>query len=183
MWNLPWKKIVTVCVLHNRLTCIWCPQKATVSVAACMCDCSTQRVFNCTCSEFRLLCHFCWSRSVAVWMCSKEFGKCNSIILPYYTTLNTKLKGVKWSTIASPNTFCVGYLVLERFSNLRPLKVSFGVVIVDSFLFASPGFSASPTTPQPQNSQGLNVDFDSFFGNNGNANNLDSTGKHTLLPP
>ncbi|XP_055082838.1 phosphatidylinositol binding clathrin assembly protein a isoform X25 [Periophthalmus magnuspinnatus] len=35
------------------------------------------------------------------------------------------------------------------------------------------GFNASPT---PQNSQGLNVDFDSVFGNNTNANNLDSTG-------
>ncbi|KAM4620499.1 phosphatidylinositol binding clathrin assembly protein a isoform 2-T2 [Polymixia lowei] len=35
------------------------------------------------------------------------------------------------------------------------------------------GFSASPTQ-QPQNSRGLNVDFDSVFGNNGNANNLDS---------
>ncbi|XP_033833860.1 phosphatidylinositol binding clathrin assembly protein a isoform X10 [Periophthalmus magnuspinnatus] len=34
------------------------------------------------------------------------------------------------------------------------------------------GFNASPT---PQNSQGLNVDFDSVFGNNTNANNLDST--------
>ncbi|XP_026185106.1 phosphatidylinositol binding clathrin assembly protein a isoform X6 [Mastacembelus armatus] len=34
------------------------------------------------------------------------------------------------------------------------------------------GFTASPT---PQNSQGLNVDFDSVFGNNTNANNLDST--------
>lgn len=34
------------------------------------------------------------------------------------------------------------------------------------------GFNASPT---PQNAQGLNVDFDSVFGNNTNANNLDST--------
>uniref|UniRef100_A0A8C6WE17 Phosphatidylinositol-binding clathrin assembly protein n=1 Tax=Neogobius melanostomus TaxID=47308 RepID=A0A8C6WE17_9GOBI len=42
------------------------------------------------------------------------------------------------------------------------------------FCFISlPGFSASPT---PQNAQGLNVDFDSVFGNNTNANNLDSTG-------
>ncbi|XP_071317266.1 phosphatidylinositol binding clathrin assembly protein a isoform X18 [Trachinotus anak] len=36
------------------------------------------------------------------------------------------------------------------------------------------GFTASPTQ-QPQNSRGLNVDFDSVFGNNTNANNLDST--------
>ncbi|XP_056140150.1 phosphatidylinositol binding clathrin assembly protein a isoform X4 [Lampris incognitus] len=37
------------------------------------------------------------------------------------------------------------------------------------------GFSASPTTQQPQNSRGLNVDFDSVFGNNTNANNVDLT--------
>ncbi|KAM9847306.1 phosphatidylinositol binding clathrin assembly protein a isoform 2-T2 [Aulostomus maculatus] len=37
------------------------------------------------------------------------------------------------------------------------------------------GFTGSPTPQQPQNSQGLNVDFDSVFGNNTNANNLDST--------
>nr|XP_046265812.1 phosphatidylinositol binding clathrin assembly protein a isoform X13 [Scatophagus argus] len=38
------------------------------------------------------------------------------------------------------------------------------------------GFTTSPTPQQPQNSQGLNVDFDSVFGNNTNANTLDSTG-------
>ncbi|CAJ1064512.1 phosphatidylinositol binding clathrin assembly protein a isoform X7 [Xyrichtys novacula] len=38
------------------------------------------------------------------------------------------------------------------------------------------GFAASPTPQQPQNSRGLNVDFDSVFGNNTNANNLDGTG-------
>ncbi|TNN53182.1 Phosphatidylinositol-binding clathrin assembly protein [Liparis tanakae] len=37
------------------------------------------------------------------------------------------------------------------------------------------GYPASPTPQQPQNSQGLNVDFDSVFGNNINANNLDAT--------
>ncbi|KAG7237381.1 hypothetical protein INR49_032426 [Caranx melampygus] len=37
------------------------------------------------------------------------------------------------------------------------------------------GFTASPTPQQPQNSRGLNVDFDSVFGNNTNANNLDAT--------
>lgn len=37
------------------------------------------------------------------------------------------------------------------------------------------GFTASPTPQNPQNSQGLNVDFDSVFGNNANANNLDCT--------
>ncbi|XP_026229013.1 phosphatidylinositol binding clathrin assembly protein a isoform X2 [Anabas testudineus] len=40
------------------------------------------------------------------------------------------------------------------------------------------GFAGSPT---PQNSHGLNVDFDSVFGNNINANHLDSTG--TILKP
>ncbi|XP_053297011.1 phosphatidylinositol binding clathrin assembly protein a isoform X10 [Pleuronectes platessa] len=37
------------------------------------------------------------------------------------------------------------------------------------------GFTASPTPQQPQDSRGLNVDFDSVFGNNTNANNLDSS--------
>ncbi|KAM8741685.1 phosphatidylinositol binding clathrin assembly protein a isoform 1-T3 [Acanthopagrus schlegelii] len=37
------------------------------------------------------------------------------------------------------------------------------------------GFTASPTPQQPHNSRGLNIDFDSVFGNNTNANNLDST--------
>ncbi|XP_040005563.1 phosphatidylinositol binding clathrin assembly protein a isoform X6 [Xiphias gladius] len=37
------------------------------------------------------------------------------------------------------------------------------------------GFTASPTPQQPQNSRGLNADFDSVFGNNTYANNLDST--------
>uniref|UniRef100_A0A3Q0T3Q7 Phosphatidylinositol binding clathrin assembly protein a n=1 Tax=Amphilophus citrinellus TaxID=61819 RepID=A0A3Q0T3Q7_AMPCI len=45
-----------------------------------------------------------------------------------------------------------------------------------TFLFSSAGFTASPTPQQPQNLRGLNVDFDSVFGNNTNANNLDSTG-------
>ncbi|XP_077963403.1 phosphatidylinositol binding clathrin assembly protein a isoform X22 [Gasterosteus aculeatus] len=37
------------------------------------------------------------------------------------------------------------------------------------------GFTASPAPLPPQNSQALNVDFDSVFGNNVNANNLDGT--------
>ncbi|XP_008300275.1 phosphatidylinositol-binding clathrin assembly protein-like isoform X4 [Stegastes partitus] len=37
------------------------------------------------------------------------------------------------------------------------------------------GFTASPTSQQPLNSRGLNIDFDSVFGNNTNANSLDST--------
>ncbi|XP_033955759.1 phosphatidylinositol binding clathrin assembly protein a isoform X3 [Pseudochaenichthys georgianus] len=40
---------------------------------------------------------------------------------------------------------------------------------------ASAGFTASPTAQQQQNPQGLNVDFDSVFGNNTIANDLDST--------
>uniref|UniRef100_A0A3B5ALU9 Phosphatidylinositol-binding clathrin assembly protein n=1 Tax=Stegastes partitus TaxID=144197 RepID=A0A3B5ALU9_9TELE len=47
----------------------------------------------------------------------------------------------------------------------------------NSFLFASSGFTASPTSQQPLNSRGLNIDFDSVFGNNTNANSLDSTGR------
>ncbi|XP_023132265.2 phosphatidylinositol binding clathrin assembly protein a isoform X1 [Amphiprion ocellaris] len=37
------------------------------------------------------------------------------------------------------------------------------------------GFTASPTPQQPHNPRGLNVDFDSVFGSNANANNLDSS--------
>ncbi|XP_063750926.1 phosphatidylinositol-binding clathrin assembly protein-like isoform X4 [Eleginops maclovinus] len=37
------------------------------------------------------------------------------------------------------------------------------------------GFPTSPTAQQPQNSQGLNVDFDSVFGHNANANDRDPT--------
>ncbi|XP_066555564.1 phosphatidylinositol binding clathrin assembly protein a isoform X14 [Amia ocellicauda] len=48
------------------------------------------------------------------------------------------------------------------------------------------GFTASPT-PQPQTSRGLNVDFDSVFGNkSASANNLDSAGgilKPTVASP
>uniref|UniRef100_A0A674MT53 Phosphatidylinositol-binding clathrin assembly protein n=1 Tax=Takifugu rubripes TaxID=31033 RepID=A0A674MT53_TAKRU len=47
------------------------------------------------------------------------------------------------------------------------------VPVID--LFSTPRFPASPTPQQPQNSQSLNVDFDSVFGNNTNANNLEST--------
>ncbi|XP_033973200.1 phosphatidylinositol binding clathrin assembly protein a isoform X2 [Trematomus bernacchii] len=43
------------------------------------------------------------------------------------------------------------------------------------------GFTASPTAQQQQNPQGLSVDFDSVFGNNTIANDLDSTGD--LLKP
>uniref|UniRef100_A0A8C6S2S0 Phosphatidylinositol-binding clathrin assembly protein n=1 Tax=Neogobius melanostomus TaxID=47308 RepID=A0A8C6S2S0_9GOBI len=40
----------------------------------------------------------------------------------------------------------------------------------------TPLFHSEPlASPTPQNAQGLNVDFDSVFGNNTNANNLDST--------
>uniref|UniRef100_A0A669BXT0 Phosphatidylinositol binding clathrin assembly protein n=1 Tax=Oreochromis niloticus TaxID=8128 RepID=A0A669BXT0_ORENI len=37
------------------------------------------------------------------------------------------------------------------------------------------GFTASPAPQQPQNLHFINADFDSVFGNNTNANNLDST--------
>uniref|UniRef100_A0AAQ6AHE6 Phosphatidylinositol-binding clathrin assembly protein n=1 Tax=Amphiprion ocellaris TaxID=80972 RepID=A0AAQ6AHE6_AMPOC len=48
-------------------------------------------------------------------------------------------------------------------------------VFVLSCVFASSGFTASPTPQQPHNPRGLNVDFDSVFGSNANANNLDSS--------
>uniref|UniRef100_A0A7N5ZYK1 Phosphatidylinositol-binding clathrin assembly protein n=1 Tax=Anabas testudineus TaxID=64144 RepID=A0A7N5ZYK1_ANATE len=49
------------------------------------------------------------------------------------------------------------------------------------FLWTFIGFAGSPT---PQNSHGLNVDFDSVFGNNINANHLDSTDVlGTILKP
>ncbi|XP_076017331.1 phosphatidylinositol binding clathrin assembly protein a isoform X2 [Genypterus blacodes] len=60
-------------------------------------------------------------------------------------------------------------------SDLLDLQPAFQQPLLLSSSNTWAGFSASPTTPQPQNSQGLNVDFDSFFGNNGNANTLDST--------
>uniref|UniRef100_A0A8D3DWT5 Phosphatidylinositol binding clathrin assembly protein a n=1 Tax=Scophthalmus maximus TaxID=52904 RepID=A0A8D3DWT5_SCOMX len=52
------------------------------------------------------------------------------------------------------------------------------VVSVSNGIFslsASPGFTASPTPQQQQNSRGLNVDFESVFGNNTNGNIPDST--------
>lgn len=55
--------------------------------------------------------------------------------------------------------------------------MAYKYVNVWQFLFASLGFTASPAPQQPQNSRGLNIDFESVFGNNTNANNLDSTGK------
>ncbi|XP_030292992.1 phosphatidylinositol binding clathrin assembly protein a isoform X1 [Sparus aurata] len=67
--------------------------------------------------------------------------------------------------------------VLDSFSgpspyNTAPLFQSEPAAIAGLFR----GFTASPTPQQPQNSRGLNIDFDSVFGNNTNANNLDSTG-------
>uniref|UniRef100_A0A665TNY4 Phosphatidylinositol-binding clathrin assembly protein n=1 Tax=Echeneis naucrates TaxID=173247 RepID=A0A665TNY4_ECHNA len=47
-------------------------------------------------------------------------------------------------------------------------------ILTVCILLVSSGFTASPTPQQPQNSRGLNADFDSIFGNNANANNLDS---------
>ncbi|XP_030292998.1 phosphatidylinositol binding clathrin assembly protein a isoform X6 [Sparus aurata] len=66
--------------------------------------------------------------------------------------------------------------VLDSFSgpspyNTAPLFQSEPAAIAGLFR----GFTASPTPQQPQNSRGLNIDFDSVFGNNTNANNLDST--------
>uniref|UniRef100_A0A4W6DAC9 Phosphatidylinositol-binding clathrin assembly protein n=1 Tax=Lates calcarifer TaxID=8187 RepID=A0A4W6DAC9_LATCA len=64
----------------------------------------------------------------------------------------------------------------EVFGGIVLLPLVFFYCLDFSFsLLFSPGFTASPTPHQPQNSRGLNVDFDSVFGNNANANNLDST--------
>uniref|UniRef100_A0A669E369 Phosphatidylinositol-binding clathrin assembly protein n=1 Tax=Oreochromis niloticus TaxID=8128 RepID=A0A669E369_ORENI len=51
----------------------------------------------------------------------------------------------------------------------------------NSTIFFSAGFTASPAPQQPQNLHFINADFDSVFGNNTNANNLDSTGKFYVL--
>uniref|UniRef100_A0A673ATG9 Phosphatidylinositol-binding clathrin assembly protein n=1 Tax=Sphaeramia orbicularis TaxID=375764 RepID=A0A673ATG9_9TELE len=64
---------------------------------------------------------------------------------------------------------------IDLFSTPKILD-TYLVLIILCFVVGSPGFTASPTPQQPQNSRGLNVDFDSVFGNNTNANNLDSTG-------
>uniref|UniRef100_A0A667X6C9 Phosphatidylinositol-binding clathrin assembly protein n=1 Tax=Myripristis murdjan TaxID=586833 RepID=A0A667X6C9_9TELE len=77
--------------------------------------------------------------------------------------------------LASPNHF----IVLMSFCAGRQLEISAhpqSSSFSEVLLFASSGFSASPTPQQPQNPRGLNVDFDSVFGNNTNANNLDSAG-------
>uniref|UniRef100_A0A4W6DB75 Phosphatidylinositol-binding clathrin assembly protein n=1 Tax=Lates calcarifer TaxID=8187 RepID=A0A4W6DB75_LATCA len=79
-----------------------------------------------------------------------------------------------FSTPSSTNSML---LVLKNrvFQVSSVFLLHFWILMVSSLLF-SPGFTASPTPHQPQNSRGLNVDFDSVFGNNANANNLDSTG-------
>ncbi|XP_068455973.1 phosphatidylinositol binding clathrin assembly protein a isoform X10 [Clinocottus analis] len=60
-------------------------------------------------------------------------------------------------------------------SELLDLQPAFQQSLPPSTTNTWGGFPASPTQ-QPQNSRGLNVDFDLVFGNNVNANNLDATG-------
>ncbi|XP_068455974.1 phosphatidylinositol binding clathrin assembly protein a isoform X11 [Clinocottus analis] len=59
-------------------------------------------------------------------------------------------------------------------SELLDLQPAFQQSLPPSTTNTWGGFPASPTQ-QPQNSRGLNVDFDLVFGNNVNANNLDAT--------
>ncbi|XP_029303172.1 phosphatidylinositol binding clathrin assembly protein a isoform X17 [Cottoperca gobio] len=66
-------------------------------------------------------------------------------------------------------------------NELLDLQLAFQQSLPPSSTNTWGGFTASPTAQQPQNSRGLNVDFDSVFGNNINANELDSTGG--LLKP
>uniref|UniRef100_A0A8C8IUQ5 Phosphatidylinositol-binding clathrin assembly protein n=1 Tax=Oncorhynchus tshawytscha TaxID=74940 RepID=A0A8C8IUQ5_ONCTS len=53
----------------------------------------------------------------------------------------------------------------EMFGGKQHFSFYYGVFPQPSSVSSDPGFSASPT-PQPQTARGLNVDFDSVFGNN-----------------
>ncbi|XP_044077725.1 phosphatidylinositol binding clathrin assembly protein a isoform X1 [Siniperca chuatsi] len=74
-------------------------------------------------------------------------------------------------TTAQIETFITDSFCRPSPYNTTPLLQSEPPAIAGLFR----GFTSSPTLQQPQNSRGLNVDFDSVFGNNTNANNLDST--------
>lgn len=53
-----------------------------------------------------------------------------------------------------------------------------GVFFRSDLIFFNTGFSAPPAA-QPPSSTGLNVDFDSVFGNKSATNNTDSAGKRS----
>ncbi|XP_035481046.1 phosphatidylinositol binding clathrin assembly protein a isoform X14 [Scophthalmus maximus] len=61
-------------------------------------------------------------------------------------------------------------------SDLLDLQPAFQQPVPLSTTNSWGGFTASPTPQQQQNSRGLNVDFESVFGNNTNGNIPDSTG-------
>ncbi|KAM6911025.1 phosphatidylinositol binding clathrin assembly protein a isoform 2-T2 [Lycodopsis pacificus] len=75
-----------------------------------------------------------------------------------------------FSTPSSTNSTC------KAANELLDLQPAFQQSLPLSTTNTWGGFTASPTPQQPQNPQGLNVDFDSVFGSNVNANNLDATG-------
>ncbi|KAJ8347627.1 hypothetical protein SKAU_G00262160 [Synaphobranchus kaupii] len=89
-----------------------------------------------------------------------------------------------FSTPSSTNsTSKVGSDLLDLQPTFQPaLPISTGLPVANTW----GGFTASPT-PQPQTSRGLNVDFDSVFGNKAaSANNSDSAGgilKPTVASP
>lgn len=56
-----------------------------------------------------------------------------------------------------------------------------GVFFRSDLNFFNTGFSA-PSAAQPPSSTGLNVDFDSVFGNKSAAHNTDSAGKREVNP-
>ncbi|XP_042355179.1 phosphatidylinositol binding clathrin assembly protein a isoform X6 [Plectropomus leopardus] len=74
-------------------------------------------------------------------------------------------------TAAQLETFITDSFCGPSLYNTTPLFQSEPPAVAGLFR----GFTASPTPQQLQNSRGLNVDFDSVFGNNTNANNPDST--------
>ncbi|XP_078028324.1 phosphatidylinositol binding clathrin assembly protein a isoform X8 [Epinephelus lanceolatus] len=74
-------------------------------------------------------------------------------------------------TAAQIETFITDSFCGPSLYNTTPLFQSEPPAVAGLFR----GFTASPTPQQPQNSRGLNVDFDSVFGNNTNANNIEST--------
>ncbi|XP_063750937.1 phosphatidylinositol-binding clathrin assembly protein-like isoform X15 [Eleginops maclovinus] len=74
-----------------------------------------------------------------------------------------------FSTPSSTN--CISKAAIE----LLDLQPAFQPSLPLSTTSSWGGFPTSPTAQQPQNSQGLNVDFDSVFGHNANANDRDPT--------
>lgn len=74
--------------------------------------------------------------------------------------------------LSTPSSTNSNYKVANDLLDLQP---TFQQPLPVSATNSWGGYTTSPTPKQSQDSQGLNVDFDSVFGNNTNANNLDST--------